>query len=787
MEQPPRVFISYSHDSPEHAERVLALANRLRADGVEAVLDQFEEFGPPEGWPRWMTKHLREADFVVMVCTERYYARVMGLEKPGTGQGVRWEGNQIFQYLYEADTINRRFLPVLFDDGKPEHIPDPLRSFQRYQLDDEHGYLQLYRRLTNQPTVTAPALGQLKALAQKERKQNFFSEPHHNIPLPGPVEFVGRAEAFTELDRQLQQTSGLVAITSVAGMGGVGKTELAIRYARSRLATFPGGVCWVKVRGADLATQILGFAQIHFDLVPPETLHDAPSRIGYCWAHWPGHERVLIVLDDVTAWDVIQPLLPKAERFCTLITTRRTFRGVQPVRLDVLAAPDSFALLNSVAGGERCEGQRADAERLCEWLGHLPLGLELVGRYLAGKADLSLCEMLSRLERKGLDHPSTKRADGLTTAELGVAAAFDLTWEELSQPARDLGCLLSLFALAPIPWNTVQVCFPSTEAEDLEDLRDSELLNTSLLQRKGEGLYQLHQLMREFFREKLSSLPSAAGLRKAIVVALSSAARQVPDQPTLDGLAASAPLIPHFEELADRMLVDLDNDDLICPFVALQRLYEVQSLFAQAEAWATRGVTVARARFGPEHPDVALSLNNLAELYRAQGRYAEAEPLFQQALEMRRKQLGPEHPDVAQSLNNLARLYRAQGRYAQAEPLYQQALEVRLKQLGPEHPDVAQSLNNLAALYATQARYAQAEPLYQQALEIQRKQLGPEHPDVAASLHNLAVLYGDQGRYAEAEPLCQQALAIAERALGSSHPTTKRIRGNLETLKGRRT
>ncbi len=74
MDQPPpKVFISYSHDSPAHADRVLALASRLRGDGVEAILDQFEEFGPPEGWPRWMSKHLRDVDFAVMVCTVRYY------------------------------------------------------------------------------------------------------------------------------------------------------------------------------------------------------------------------------------------------------------------------------------------------------------------------------------------------------------------------------------------------------------------------------------------------------------------------------------------------------------------------------------------------------------------------------------------------------------------------------------------------------------------------------------------------------------------------------------------
>ena len=114
------------------------------------------------------------------------------------------------------------------------------------------------------------------------------------------------------------------------------------------------------------------------------------------------------------------------------------------------------------------------------------------------------------------------------------------------------------------------------------------------------------------------------------------------------------------------------------------------------------------------------------------GRYAEAIPLAQQVLAMREKALGPDHPDVAGSLNNLAELYNEQGRYAEAEPLYKRALAIRERALGPDHPDVAQALNNLAGLYENQGRYAEAEPLYKRALAIRERVLGPDHPDVAA-------------------------------------------------------
>jgi CHAT domain-containing protein/Tfp pilus assembly protein PilF len=213
----------------------------------------------------------------------------------------------------------------------------------------------------------------------------------------------------------------------------------------------------------------------------------------------------------------------------------------------------------------------------------------------------------------------------------------------------------------------------------------------------------------------------------------------------------------------------------------VQDLYR-QGKYAEATSVAQEALRVAGATFGPEHPDLARSLNNLAELYRAQGKYAEAGPLHQRALRIWEKALGPDHPDVAASLNNLAELYRAQGKYAEAEPLYQRALRIEEKALGAEHPDVAVSLNNVALLYHTQGKYSEAEPLHQRALRIREKALGPEDPDVAQSLNNLAELYKAQGKYSEAEPLLQRALRMWEKALGPVHPDVAASLNNLAAL-----
>jgi hypothetical protein len=82
---PPKVLISYSHDSPEHKDRVLVLSNRLRGEGIDCTIDQYL-LVPPEGWPRWMEKQIRESDFVLMVCTETYHRRVLGQPDPDRGR-----------------------------------------------------------------------------------------------------------------------------------------------------------------------------------------------------------------------------------------------------------------------------------------------------------------------------------------------------------------------------------------------------------------------------------------------------------------------------------------------------------------------------------------------------------------------------------------------------------------------------------------------------------------------------------------------------------------------------
>jgi serine/threonine protein kinase len=172
-DSPLRVFISYSHDSPEHKDRVLVLCDRLREDGIDAWIDQYE-ISPPEGWPRWCTAQVREAEYVLVVCSEIYERRFRGTEESGNGLGVAWEGYVVAQELYDAGSRNTKFIPVLFPGGNPGHIPEVLRGSTRYELDSKDGYGSLYRHLTGQPGTIPPPVGARVALPRQERRTDRF-------------------------------------------------------------------------------------------------------------------------------------------------------------------------------------------------------------------------------------------------------------------------------------------------------------------------------------------------------------------------------------------------------------------------------------------------------------------------------------------------------------------------------------------------------------------------------------------------------------------------------------
>ncbi|MBX3616395.1 SEFIR domain-containing protein [Nitrosomonas sp.] len=152
------VFISYSHDTAEHREFILLLANRLRGDGLDCQIDQYVKGFPSEGWQRWMEAQIERADFVLIVCTPLYLQRYRG-QAPDGGRGVNFEGVVISQTLYDHYYRNAKFIPVIPEHGNLDDVPLPLKSYTTYVLPRD--YTALYRLLTDQHATPAPEIGNM--------------------------------------------------------------------------------------------------------------------------------------------------------------------------------------------------------------------------------------------------------------------------------------------------------------------------------------------------------------------------------------------------------------------------------------------------------------------------------------------------------------------------------------------------------------------------------------------------------------------------------------------------
>jgi tetratricopeptide (TPR) repeat protein len=604
---------------------------------------------------------------------------------------------------------------------------------------------------------------------------------------------VGRAEVLTQLDQQLQQNDR-VAISTLTGMGGIGKSELALQYAQQewQKETYHGGICWLNVAESDPGLSILSFAQIHLGLTLPEE-GELVERVRYVWQVWLKNEQdqTLIVFDDVRDYQQVKDYLPPQadQRFKVIITTRlkELSAKIQTLHVDILQPEAALDLLRSYVTDSRIDDQIEQANLLCRDLGYLPLALELVARLLRRRTNWTVAKIREKLAENGLADQSlvkNPKFDAEMTAERGVKAAFDLSWQELeNEPnAQKLAMYLSLFALAPFPKQLIDGLFPEDDEDEIEEWLTDSLVHLNLVKSLGDSRYELHTLIRIYLRDKLEESIFKGRAKKLYCIVMVFIAKKIKQTLTLEDVAKIEPLIDHLKIAAEELYQWLEDEDLIWPFVGLGRFYEGQGLYNDALPYFEQCLKLSEQRFGPNHPDVATSLNNLAELYLAQGKYNKAETLRLRCLEIEKKTLGENHPQFVSSLNKLAALYIKQGRYAEAELLILRSLIIREKNLGENYPSVGNSLSNLAELYCYQGKYAEAEPLFQRSLAIGEKQFGENHPSVANSLNNLAQLYCYQGKYAEAEPLYKRSLAIREKNLGEDHPSIAIGLNNLAAL-----
>jgi tetratricopeptide (TPR) repeat protein len=605
----------------------------------------------------------------------------------------------------------------------------------------------------------------------------------------GPL-FQGRDEMLARLHQALERSptgrATAIAGKAVHGLGGVGKTRLAVEYAWKHAEEYSALLFVGAGSPADLRRNLAVLSgSLILDLPEKEVAEEEVREVAVLkWLQ--EHSGWLLILDNVDTEDAaaaVDALIPLLHGGHLLLTGRlaRWSAEVEAIELDVLTEEAAIRFLLSRTNGRRRATKEDErlAAKLASELGCLPLALEQASAYIAER----------RLTLAGyLDEWTSRRDQVLRWFDPRVShypASVAITWQtsfdRLSAPARRLLERLAWLGPEPIPESLLDVPIPDLEELEVDPRGGLVQLETySLVTRAAEApTFTVHRLVQDVTRRSLKDHSPQESLIEAlrwVNAAFKGDPQDVRTWSTLD------PLGPH----AQAVVAFADNAGVAEPTARLMNqlgtLQLTKALLAEAEPLLRRALAIDEQSFGATHPNVARDLSNLAVLLQAANQLGEAEPLMRRALAIDEQGFGATHPKVAIRLNNLAQLLQDTNRFAEAEPLMERVVMIFESRLGEQHPNVAAALNNLALLLQDTNRLAEAEPLMRRALAIDEQSFGATHPNVAIRLSNLAALLQATNRLGEAEPLMRQALAIDEQSFGATHPNVAIDLNNLAGL-----
>ena len=650
----------------------------------------------------------------------------------------------------------------------------------------------------------------------------------------------GRHAVVEELTQLVGQTGPTARTRVLHGLGGSGKTLLALHIARE-VAARGIPVWWVSAAElSGFVTAMHAVAQL-LGATEEELQEQDPSDV--LWRRLEGRsEPWLLVVDnaddismldsgstglvgsrvlaDGRAW--IRPLASGPG--LVIVTSRdgdpkRWGRWCALTPIGKLAASDGAQVLLDHTP-DRC-GSREEAETLAERLGGLPLALSLAGSYLAdtitdpwpdADAPTTFTAYRDALDagRSDLLTPDPDDDDERQARRL-IGEIWRLSLDLLEQRgatgARQLMRLLSQFAEAPVPYRlmlqpSVLKSSPIFETISRERLRSIvvgadqlDLIDLSTTATPGAGEYgeipllSLHPLMRDASRHYEDPdhdggdyLVLAARLLCAAVQDEEEISPQDPKQwPKWQLLAPHAALLLKDLVEQDDIDAELIADVARVADLALRQTH-VRGLYLFAHAQYRALQEACTTALGANHPAVLASRHGAALALWAQGDFLAAQAELREVFDVRQEILGNEHPNTLNTRHNLAGTFQDHGDYVAAQAEFEAVLDIERRVLGEEHTHTLTTRNNLANVLRHRGDYVAAQAELEAVLDIERRVLGEEHPNTLTTRHSVAGVLQDHGDYAAAQAEFEAVLAIRRRVLGEEHPHTLTTRYNLASV-----
>jgi tetratricopeptide (TPR) repeat protein len=784
-------FISYNK-----ADRVWAewIAWQLEAAGHTTILQAWD-FRPSENFVLNMQKATEDSERTIAVLSPDYL------------KSLYTQPEWAAAFRLDPTSKNHKLLPVRVRRCKPGGLLGSIVYIDLVGRDRETARKLLLEGVNPErarPDQEPPFPGKAtpKGPAKKEPEPPFpglAAPAPWNVPSGRNPFFTGQEHILSELYRRLHsgQNMALTQPQAISGLGGIGKTQIAIEYAHRHREEYEA-VLWANADSRETLEQSYGALASLLQL--PESSEQDQSRVIAAVKRWLAtNAGWLLILDNADDIAIVREFLPTEHKGHVLLTTRAQALAdiaqalsVAPMRVEegALLLLHRARRLDLAAPLDVADvGEHNAAATLAQEFDGLPLALDQAGAY----CEETGCSITGYLERYRAQHAQLLNRRGRLAKEhpQSVAATFALAFEKVRERDEGAADLLRLCAfLHPdaIPEELFLEAAPELGPRLRQLASDPITLYEAIgtlraysLVRGGTGTRQfaMHRLVQAVLRDSMSTKEQ----RQWAMRAVRAIAHAFPDPRDMNNWPRCQRYIVQVQNCANLVKDwNMAFEGAAWLLNAAGYYLDERALYDEAEKLYRASLTLRERIHGSDHPYVATALNNLALLYDTQARYAEAESLYQRSLAIRERALGPGHPLVAATLNNLAALYNDQARYAEAESLYQRALAINEHALKPDHSDVATSLNNLAILYVDQEKYEQAEPLMLRALAIYERAYGAMHPAVATTLSNLAELYSRQGHYEQAEPLYQRSLAIREQIPGPDHPDTAYALNNLAGL-----
>jgi tetratricopeptide (TPR) repeat protein len=591
---------------------------------------------------------------------------------------------------------------------------------------------------------------------------------------------------------------------ALVGLGGVGKTQIALECAFQLQKIFPTlSVFWV--RASDVTSFDNAYRDIGQQLGIPGLEDDKAEvkRLVKTKLSQESTGRWLMIVDNADDFEIFYPKenedgrsgvlsehLPSSPLGAILFTTRdreaaTRYARANVIEIDEMNDIEARDLFRRGLQNKQLAEDKDGTITLLKLLVNLPLAIMQAAAYLNAKSStiakyLKIYEESSDNVIKLLskDFEDVWRYPGMKNP---VATTWLISFQQIQNRdalAADYMAFMSCIKEQDIPLSLLPSASQFDKAEALGTLKAFRFIK----ERVSGDSYDMHRLVHTAMQNWLKHKDEWDSQKYRTLTQIAS----IFPWPQHENRAVWMLYLPHTQytitTFNTRVKKTKEEKKLLGRILHnLGECFRIRGQYVEAEAMCRQTLQLRETVLGRDHPDTLASMNNLATSLRQRGKYVEAEAMCRQTLQLRETVLGRDHPDTLVSMNHLATSLRQRGKYVEAEALDRQTLQLQETVLGRDHPDTLMSKSNLANSLRQRGKYVEAEALDRQTLQLRETVLGRDHPDTLGSMNNLANSLHQRGKYVEAEAMCRQTLQLRETVLGRDHPDTLMSMNNLAT------